>query len=173
MGKSNRQVGLKRLVSIALIFAMALVLSLIEGIFPIFAVGTVKIGLSNIATMYALTAVDMSAGISIAILKSLFVLFIRGFVAACLSICGGIFSILAMYVVYELFTGKYRYTIMGTVGGLFHNLGQLLAAVLVVNTSLILLLPVLSLAGVFFGIATGTMLSVVIPRLKILKINEV
>ena len=75
-----------------LLFAMAMALSVAESLLPVLPMlpPGFKLGLSNIVTMYALFMLGVRKGLTIAVLKSCFVLLTRAPVAAFLSLCGGI-----------------------------------------------------------------------------------
>ncbi|MGI6577956.1 MAG: Gx transporter family protein [Eubacteriales bacterium] len=157
------------LVLTALLFAMALVLSIIENYLPVLipSVPGVKFGLSNIAVMYALFFLKKSQAFAIAALKSLFAMATRGVIAGLLSFSGGILSLLIMIVLMCIFGNRISYVLLSITGSIFHNIGQL-AAVALVYTSLYTFayFPVLLITGVLAGIATATLLRVIIPALK-------
>lgn len=159
----------KRLVLTGLIFAIAIVLSIVENAMPPIpiAVPGVKIGLSNIAVMYALFFVGKNEAILIAILKSLFVLLIKGTVAAFLSLCGGLLSATIMIMIMLIFKENVSYLIISICGSVFHNIGQFIA-ISVIYRSIYLwaYLPILVISGVIAGIATATLLRFILPAFK-------
>lgn len=159
----------KRMVLTALLFAISIVLSIVEGTFPpIFtAVPGVKLGLSNIVVMYALFFLNKRQAFIIAVLKAVFVYVTRGAVAGILSLCGGTLSLVAMILLMVLFRDKISYLVLSIFGAVFHNIGQL-AAVSALYTSLFLwaYLPVLLIFGVIAGIATSTLLRFILPVFK-------
>lgn len=95
----------KGLVLTALLFAMAIVLSVVENSFPSIIIGVpgVKLGLSNIAVMYGLFFLSKRQGYMIAVLKAVFVFFTRGTVAGLLSLLGGILSLTIMVLLLLIF----------------------------------------------------------------------
>ena len=92
----------------AMIFAVALVLSLVENMMPPLpiAVPGVKCGLSNIAVMDALFFLGKKQAYLIAILKGGFVFITRGIIAGALSLSGGILSITVMLLLLVVFREK-------------------------------------------------------------------
>jgi heptaprenyl diphosphate synthase len=153
----------------ALLFALALVLSIVESSFPplFTAAPGIKLGLSNIVVMYALFFLNKKQAFLIAILKAVFVYVTRGMVAGILSLCGGTLSLLVMILLMILFKEKVSYLVLSIFGALFHNIGQL-AAVSFIYTSIYLwvYLPVLMISGVIAGIATSTLLRFILPAFK-------
>jgi heptaprenyl diphosphate synthase len=153
----------------ALLFALALVLSIVESSFPplFTAAPGIKLGLSNIVVMYALFFLNKKQAFLIAILKAVFVYVTRGMVAGILSLCGGTLSLLVMILLMILFKDKVSYLVLSIFGALFHNIGQL-AAVSFIYTSIYLwvYLPVLMISGVIAGIATSTLLRFILPAFK-------
>ena len=157
-----------RLVLTGLLFAAAIVLSLVEDSLqlPVPAPG-VKLGLSNIIVMYALFFLGKREAYCVAVLKALFVFITRGPIACLLSLSGGILSITAIVLLILIFKDKLSYLTAGMAGAIFHNFGQLIA-VSVIYTDLLAIvhLPVLLISGVIAGIATSTLLRVFLPAFK-------
>lgn len=159
----------KTIVLTGLLFAMAIVLSIIENSLPpiLTAVPGVKFGLSNIAVMYALFFLNKSQAFSIAILKGLFVMFTRGPVAGSLSLCGGILSLIIMIGIIYAFKEKASYLIISIFGSVFHNIGQLAAVSFMFSGIYILgYFPVLLISGIIAGFATSTLLRFILPAFK-------
>lgn len=157
------------LVLTALLFAVALVLSVVENSLPTLpiAVPGVKFGLSNIAVMYALFFLDKKPAFMIATLKAGFVLITRGPIAGLLSFCGGILSLVIMTVLLIIFKDKISYFVLSIFGSVFHNVGQFVAISLIyTNMYLWVYLPVLLIAGVIAGMATSTLLKFIMPAFK-------
>ncbi len=153
----------------AILFAVALILSLVEMMLPPMPmmVPGMKLGLSNIVVMYALFFVGRSSALSIILLKSAFVLLMRGAFAGFLSFCGGVISMLIMVILISIFKDKVSYLLLSIFGAIFHNMGQLLAiSFMITNLYLWVYLPVLILAGIIAGFATATLLKVVLPTLQ-------
>jgi len=159
----------KSLVLAGLLFAVAIVLSIVENSFPPIMIGVpgVKLGLSNISVMYALFFLNKGQAFSIAILKAMFVLITRGIMAAALSLSGGILSLIIMSILLMLLKEKISYLIISIFGAVFHNIGQLVAISFMLTYVYIwAYLPVLLITGVLAGIATSTLLKFILPAFK-------
>jgi heptaprenyl diphosphate synthase len=149
-----------------MLFAVAMVLSFMEGLLPPlpYLPPGFKLGLSNIATMYALFFMGKGRAFTIAVLKALFVFMVRGFTSGALSLAGGIASICVMVLLSALLKEKISYLLLSVFGAIFHNLGQLAALTLIMgNTYAVWYTPVLLVAGVIMGCVTGSILRVVMP----------
>ncbi len=161
-----------------LLFALAIALSFLEGLLPALPMlpPGIKLGLSNIVTMYALFFLGRRQGILIAILKSLFVLFWRGPVGAALSLSGGLASVLAMSLLFLLGSKDNRpglgYTILSIAGAVMHNIGQLALSVVIIGSGYVLYyLPVMMIAGIVVGMVTGITVKVLAPYFEKLKMK--
>ena len=112
-----------------LLFALAMALSFIEGslVIPGLLPG-MKLGLANIVVMYALFFMGPRQALVLDVLKALFVFLVSGFTAGLLSLCGGLLSLLVMWVLYYLLPVRPTWFILSVCGALAHNIGQLLGA---------------------------------------------
>lgn len=148
----------KKLVFIALLVAQALVLHVIEGMIPInFGIPGAKLGLANIITLTALYFFSFKEVLAIVVLKTIMIMLVGGSVSGFLySLSGGLLSLAAMYIMYRF--GRPRVSIIGisVMGAVFHNLGQLLMAALIIqNIKIVFYLPLLIVSAVGTGIFVG------------------
>ena len=164
----------KRLVLTGLLFALALVLSLVESSIPQLTIPVpgVKLGLSNIVVMYALFFVGKKQAFAIAILKSGFVFITRSATAAFLSLFGGVLSVVIMMFLMLIFKEKISYLIISIAGSVFHNIGQFVAiSISYTSLGLWAYLPLLIISGVIAGIVTATLLRFILPAFKKLNLK--
>ena len=156
----------KKITSISLLSALAIIFGYIESLFPAFAaIPGIKLGVSNIVILLALYKSDAKTGYLIMIIKvfATSILF-SGLNVLLYSLLGGIFSISAM-----IFFKNFNLSIIGIsiVGGIFHNIGQLLTAgIILKTTSVIYYLPILLISGLLFGFITGLVSKIIISRLQ-------
>lgn len=138
----------------------------------------IKPGLSNIVTMFAVSALGLPYGLAIIALKAAFAFIISGASAAFLSLLGGLLSVLAMYFLLKIHGKSLSYTGISVICAVLHNMGQLTGASLLVQSPLYLsYAPILLVSGVIFGIITGVILKALMPVLerqknKIIKKHE-
>lgn len=150
-----------------LMLALALVLSFFESMLPAlpFLPVGVKLGLSNIVTMYCLLFLGAKTAFAVAVLKALFVLLTRGAIGAALSLSGGLCSVCLM-LLFKRMPGLGD-RLISVVGAISHNIGQLiLASIILKSIYTFYYLPVMILSGVGMGLITGILLRLVMPYLK-------
>ena len=120
-----------------LLFALAMALSFVEGtlVIPGLMPG-MKLGLANIVVMYALFFMGGKQALVLDLLKALFVFLVSGWTAGFLSLCGGLFSLLVMWVLYDHFPVQPTWFILSVCGALAHNVGQLLGASVILSSAM-------------------------------------
>ncbi len=157
-----------------MLFAAAIVLSIVESILPApIPVPGVKFGLSNIVVMYALFFLRKQDAFFIAVLKGLFAALTRGIVAGLLSTLGGLSSVLVMLLLMKGLKEKGSLFLYSMFGALAHNLGQFVViSFIYTNIGLWYYLPVLIIAGAAAGMITAVLLNVIMPALKRLEIDK-
>lgn len=163
-----------RLIILGLFIAQSLVLYIIEGMLPVpFIAPGAKLGLANLITVVALYSLpkkrDVCLILFIRVLLS--TLFYGGINAFLYSAAGAAFSLGCMLFLQR--TGKFSLIGVSTAGGIFHNLGQVIVASLIVhNARIMLYLPILSVAGTGTGILIGITAIFTLRHLKRLPIYK-
>jgi len=159
----------KRLVFLALLTAIALTIFLVEAQVPIPITG-VKLGLSNIVSLFALCLLGPWDALAVLVLRCSLGCVLAGQPSTFLySITGGLLS-LAVMILLRKFTTDKQIFIVSVFGGIFHNIGQILVAVLITKTpGIALYLPILLIAGILAGVFTGFAAQYLIQHLKKLK----
>ena len=148
--------------------AQALALSFIENLLPAmpFLPPGVKLGLSNIVTMFTAGTMGFLPALAVTVIKSLFVLLTRGATAFFMSFGGGLLSTVAMCLMVKLVKNKSGFVGVAVVSAVCHNIGQLAVSIIVTKTTaFIYYAPVLLLSGVVMGIITGIILKAIMPLL--------
>ncbi|MGL4914438.1 MAG: Gx transporter family protein, partial [Romboutsia sp.] len=148
-----------KMVYMSLLVSMALILSLIERMMPVpFVTPGAKLGLANLIIIISVYTLDSyKESFTVLVLRIFLSSLLGGNVSTLLySATGGIFSFIATLVVKEL-GGKYVSIIgVSASAAVLHNVGQLLAASLILNNfGVFLYLPVLSIVGIMTGIFVG------------------
>ena len=156
-----------RAAAMGLLFALSILLSFAESaLIPPLPVPGLKIGLSNIVTMYCLFCMGRREAYTIAVLKSMFVLLTRGAVGAAMSLAGGLASVTVMLL---LGAGREKrsFLFISICGGLAHNAGQLFTAAAVLKSAMVFYyFPALALFGIAMGVLTGVLLRSLMPHFK-------
>ena len=170
----KRSQKVKSLALMGLMFAAAMALSFLESLLPALPMlpPGIRLGLSNIVTMYVLFVLGPGKGYVIAVLKSFFVFLTRGAVAFAMSLAGGIVSVTVMLLLSLVPQLKKQYLLLSIFGGVAHNCGQLVMARFVIGNRYVWgYLPILVVAGVLMGAVTGLVLKVVLPHINRLHIS--
>ena len=156
---------------LGLFTALAMILSFVETLFP--PISTVlpgiKMGLPNIAIMFILYRIGWKEAFAVSVVRVLLISLLFGNVQTMwFSLAGAILSLIVM-ILMKQFT-SFSHPSISVVGGIFHNIGQILVACLITKTPQITYyLPVLiisgSAAGILVGLVAG-MLEKRVPKFK-------
>ena len=174
MPKNRRSYEKTRRIALSgLLFALAMALSFMEGTLTIPGLlPGMKLGLANIVVMYALFFMGPRQALVLDVLKALFVFLVSGFTAGLLSLCGGLLSLLVMWVLYYLLPVRPTWFILSVCGALAHNIGQLLGAGLILSSAMSLYYaPVMLVLGLIMGALTSLTLKAILPALGRLGYN--
>ena len=143
--------------------ALALIFSYVESLIPIqLGIPGVKLGLANLIIVIALYKMRLSEVFLLSIVRILLSGFLFGnYYSILYSLAGGLLSLVVMALLKK--TGDFSVMGISMAGGVSHNVGQLVVAMLVVETfSVGYYLPVLLVAGLvtgfLIGVAAGEML---------------
>ncbi|MCR5625965.1 MAG: Gx transporter family protein [Lachnospiraceae bacterium] len=145
-----------------------MILSYIESLIPFFfGIPGMKLGLSNLAVVFALYTYGGKEALTINIVRIVAVAVLFGNVMSLVfSVSGALLSLVLML----LFKRTKAFSVMGVsiVGGVAHNAGQLIAAVFVVkNYKVAFYLPFLIIAGLVTGFIIGIISNEVLKRIKV------
>lgn len=163
-----KNIPLRRWTLMALLTAIALAIFWVEAqLPPLVPIPGIKLGLSNIVTVYALFALGPAEAVMILLARVVLGCLCTGQAAALLySLAGGLLCLAVMLPLRPFVTERQIWA-CSAAGAVFHNLGQLLAAVLIARTpTLFVFLPVLVLVGLFTGLFTGLAAQFLLRRLK-------
>ena len=158
----KKKLSTKQLVTISALVAVAMILSYVESMIPAFvAVPGVKVGLSNIATVFALYALGWPYAICISVVRVfLSSLLFGNFVGMIYSLSGAALALVSMIMLKKL--DIFSTVGISVVGGVCHNIGQIIAACIVMETAAIAvyIIPLLfsgTIAGVVIGLVAGNL----------------
>lgn len=147
--------------------ALALIFSYVETLIPInFGIPGVKLGLANLIIVVALYKLPLRKVYLLSVVRILLSGFLFGnYFSILYSLAGGLLSLTVMAVLKR----QNGFSVMGisVAGGVFHNAGQLIVAMLVVETfSVAYYFPVLMIAGLVTGLLIGILSNEMLRRLK-------
>ena len=157
----------KKIAYLGLLIALACVFSYIEFLIPVnIGVPGAKLGLANLVIIVAMYTLNERDAFILSMIRIVLVGFTFANLASMLySLAGGILSYVAMVIAKK--TQKLSITGVSVLGGVFHNVGQIIMAIWVVKTaSLVYYLPVLMISGIVAGVAIGVLGGMVTKRLK-------
>ncbi len=143
-----------KLTTLSLLLALSLALFTLEAALPVVPIPGVKLGLSQVVTVYVLYRYGSAEAAALLLARIILSAIFAGQAAAILfSLSGGALSLLAMTLAKRRGASVITASLAGAVS---HNAGQLLAAACVTGTwSVLAYGPVLFLAAVFAGAAVG------------------
>ena len=159
----------KNVALFGMMVALAFTFSYLESLIPFnFGIPGVKLGLANLVVVVALYTMKPAEAFSIAVIR----IFLAGltFVNAysiAYSLCGGILSFAVM-----LLLKRTKLSMVGVsmMGGISHNIGQIIVAAIVMETARIAYyLPVLLVAGLATGLLLGVVSSLIVSRVEKIK----
>ena len=155
----------KRLVLLAMLTAVAMILSYVESLLPSFGIPGVKMGLANIAVIFALFRFGWKEAAALSLVRVVLVSLLFGSVGAMLySLAGAVLSLAVMALLRRI--DRFSTVGISVAGGVAHNAGQILMAMLILQTKQLLgYLPVLAVSGIAGGVLTGLAAALLIRRI--------
>ena len=147
--------------------ALALIFSYVELLIPInFGIPGAKLGLANLMTVLVLYKMGIKEALALSVTRIILSGFMFGNLFGILySLSGGLLSFLVMVLLKK----SDRFSVAGVSigGGTAHNIGQLLVAMVVVQTYQVeYYLPVLLVAGEVTGLLIGLVAKEVLKRIQ-------
>lgn len=147
---------------------IALVIFVLEAQLPPLMIPGAKLGLSNVVMLFAIYSVGKKEAFFILIVKVLLGSIYSGNPSSLIfSFFGGISAYTVMCLL-SLFFRKNKLWVVSAFGGTVHNLGQLTAAWIVMDTpSVFAYTPYLIIAGIATGCFTGIAAEATVKHIKI------
>lgn len=156
----------KKLTLLSASVAVAMILSYLESLIPAFvAIPGVKVGIANVAVIFTLYTLGWGEAIAVSLTRVLLMgLLFGNMMSLWYSLAGAALS-LAVMIIMKKFTPANTVSVSIS-GGIFHNIGQIGVASLILETNVLLYyLPFLLLAGILAGIATGAAAALLIKKI--------
>lgn len=156
----------KKTAYLGLFSAIAIIFGYVESLLPIFiGLPGIKLGLANLAVLFLLERYTFREASIVSVIRILVIGFLFGNMFSIIySLSGAALSLTCM----TFMKAKTDFSPIGisVFGGVTHNIGQLLAATLIVkNASLIYYAPALLIFGVITGILIGLLTAEILRRL--------
>lgn len=147
----------KHLVTMALFTTMALTIFMVEAQVPVpVPIPGVKLGLSNVITLIVLAQYRARDAAAVLLLRILLgSIFTGTLIGMIYSLCGGLVCLAGMILLCFLLKRKHLWFI-SMIGAILHNLGQIVAAMVVMQTvQVFAYFPFLLITGCITGLFTG------------------
>lgn len=147
--------------------ALALIFSYVESLIPIhIGIPGVKLGFANLIIVIALYKMSLKETYILSVVRIVLAGFMFGNMFAILySLAGGMLSLTIMCILKK--TDKFSVYGISMAGGVFHNVGQLVMAIIVLESvSIGYYFPVLLISGLATGFVIGVISNEMMKRLK-------
>ena len=163
---NQKNLSPQQLAAMGMLSALALALSFLESLIP-FQPGLpgVKLGLANLVIVFALYRMNVHSALLINTVRILLSsLLFSGLFGLLYSAAGAAASLATMTLLLQINRKREQagksilFSIFGVsmTGGVFHNLGQLLIAILILSSlNLVYYLPVMIISGIAAGLVNG------------------
>ncbi len=151
---------------LGMLLSLALLCGYVESLIPIsFGIPGVKLGLANLVVVITLFYYGEKEAVLVSLLRILLSAFLFSSLAAFVySLAGGVCSLLIMILLKRIL--KLHIISVSIAGGIFHNLGQLLIAVVILeNTAIVYYFALLFAAGLVTGALIGILSFEVLKRI--------
>ena len=163
---------IRQITTMGMLIALAMVLGFVETLIPInLGIPGMKLGLANIVVVIALFLFDIKTAVVVSILRIILIAMTFGNMSMMFySIAGASLSLLSMIVISKI--KSFSLISVSIVGGIMHNVGQIICAAFVVRTNgVFTYLPVLMIAGLVSGALIGIVAGLISVRLTNVKIG--
>ena len=157
----------EKLTKMAMLVALAMIFSYIETLIPVpLPIPGIKLGVANMAIIVVMFTIGYSEAVCVDILRVVLTAMMFGnFNSFIFSISGAVLSIVVMGILKK--TDKFSEVGISVAGGVMHNVGQIIAAVFIMETPAIAYyLPVLMISGIVTGVVIGIVAALIIKRVE-------
>lgn len=166
--------SVRKITLIGILSAIAIILGIVESFIPSIGIPGVKLGLANIVILVTLYEVGILEALFIDVLRVLIVALVRGTFLSMgffMSLSGALLS-LGIMILFYLVIKKFSIVAVSVVGSIFHVLGQILVAMIYLETSYIFFyLPIIAIFAILAGIFVG-IISKLIIKTGVIKIGQ-
>ena len=156
----------RKLTTLSLLIAVAMILSYIESLVPAFvAVPGIKVGLSNIATVFALYTLGAPSAVAVSAVRVfLSSLLFGNFEMMIYSLGGAAMALTFMILLKRI--NRFSEVGVSVVGGVAHNAGQIItASFMLKNAGIVSYLAPLVISGTVAGVVVGIISALLVVRI--------
>lgn len=156
----------RRITVMAMCVALAMILSYVESMIPSPGIPGVKLGLANIVVVFALYKLGWKEAAGISLLRVFLVSLLFGHAASLMySASGALLSLVGMILLKK--SDRLGSVAVSVLGGVLHNAGQILMAVVLMGSNVVYYLPVLIVSGTIAGIGIGLVAAILVKRIPV------
>jgi len=150
---------------LGLFSAVAIILGYVESLVPVFAgIPGIKLGLANLGVLFILKKYSFREAALVSVVRILVIGFMFG------NLFSILYSLALSMTVMTLMLKNTSFSLIGVsvAGGVSHNIGQLIIAMLIVqNASVFVYAPALLVAGVAAGVVIGGLTNEILKRVHL------
>lgn len=164
----KRENMIRKLAWMGLLSSLAIIFGYVEMLLPVFTgIPGIKLGLANLVTVFVLYTYTYKEAAAVSAIRIVVIGFLFGNLFSILfSLAGAGLSLVCMSLVKRY--GGFSIVGVSIIGGVTHNLGQILIAVLVVeNVNLFYYFPALLIAGLITGMLIGIVSGEILKRIAV------
>jgi heptaprenyl diphosphate synthase len=156
----------RKITVLAMAIALAMILSYVESLIPSPGIPGVKMGLANIVVVFCLYRLGWKEAAGVSLLRVFLVSLLFGHAASLMySAAGAVLSLLGMIVLKA--TNRLGCVAVSVIGGVLHNVGQILIAWALMGPNVVYYLPVLIVSGTVTGVLIGVLAGLIVKRIDI------
>ena len=156
----------RKITVLAMAIALAMILSYVESLIPSPGIPGVKMGLANIVVVFCLYRLGWKEAAGVSLLRVFLVSLLFGHAASLMySAAGAVLSLLGMIGLKA--TDRLNCVAVSVIGGVLHNVGQILIAWALMGPNVVYYLPVLIVSGTVTGVLIGVLAGLIVKRIKI------
>ena len=156
----------KKITVLAMCIALAMILSYVESLIPSPGIPGVKMGLANIVVVFCLYRLGWKEAAGVSLLRVFLVSLLFGHAASLMySAAGAVLSLLGMIGLKA--TDRLSCVAVSVIGGVLHNVGQILVAWALMGPYVVYYLPVLIVSGTVTGVLIGVLAGLIVKRIDV------
>jgi heptaprenyl diphosphate synthase len=156
----------RKITVLAMAIALAMILSYVESLIPSPGIPGVKMGLANIVVVFCLYRLGWKEAAGVSLLRVFLVSLLFGHAASLMySAAGAVLSLLGMIGLKA--TDRLSCVAVSVIGGVLHNVGQILIAWALMGPNVVYYLPVLIVSGTVTGVLIGVLAGLIVKRIDI------
>lgn len=156
----------RKITVLAMAIALAMILSYVESLIPSLGIPGVKMGLANIVVVFCLYRLGWKEAAGVSLLRVFLVSVLFGHAASLMySAAGAALSLLGMIALKA--TDRLSYITVSVIGGVLHNVGQILVAWALMGPNVVYYLPVLIVSGTVSGVLIGILAGLIVKRIEV------